>query len=764
MSPAVAIRSPRVIGKAVDRASRLPMLWPELAVVAAVLLAFHSTVAGTAHLPYDAEFFHYPLLRDVQQMLSSGRLPAWDPFSYGGSPLLANAQSAWLYPLHLLLDGVLWMLGKPLTQHTLDVVAVLHVALAGVATCAVARGRGLGSAAAAYAGIFVVLNGAVVSQVQHLGMVETFGWLPLAVLIIDRLSAGLTTGRIVALGAVFALIITAGFVPLIPACVVLIVGTALARTSGRREATLGAIAGIALGVALAGAMLLPILGVLGALQPLVPHGSLPTDGLQTSVLPNALGHWLDSAADYAGSGNFTTTYYYLGGGALILLPLALTSGRAALREALLVVVLLFASFGATGQWIANVFQGLPNFGALWRPEDVAYVVALPLALMLARGLARPPAFGQIAIAAAFVACVAAIPISVSHGQTSHLTAAPWQTLFALLLTGAAVAIAWLLHRQRRRGAAVGLVAAAVVAGADLAAAVPARYFVNAPGPATSAGPNATGDGSAVLTFLHRHLAPDERIAADAAHLPPTWNGFPPVWQLSDVNGFQPQFSKYQLARVQATGVLVNVLSRMFPITPGIHPYLDEMDARYVVVATGGNPFARARGYTSVFSDSLYDVYSVDGPLHHGYGVDESCLRRDRAFAVYECQTGPAVQSTQISPAAWRFRIDGRRGVPLLVTGEPWYPGWEAHSSTRSLSLRRVGYLAAVTVPPGTTEVTLKYSPPGLCAGILVSVLSLGASVAVVLLRRRVAHDTLFGRGHGSRVDRVPNAADTIGKG
>src|SRR5450755_1868003 len=147
--------------------------WPEMGIIAAVAFAFHGTLAGTAHLPYDAEFFHYPLLRAVEGMLSGGHLPVWDNYTYGGAPLLANAQAAWLYPPNVLLTGVLYLVGRPLTEHSLDIVVVAHIALAGLGMCAVAKRRGLGASAALFAGIFVVLSGETIAQSQHVLMVET---------------------------------------------------------------------------------------------------------------------------------------------------------------------------------------------------------------------------------------------------------------------------------------------------------------------------------------------------------------------------------------------------------------------------------------------------------------------------------------------------------------------------------------------------------------------------------------------------------------
>jgi hypothetical protein len=713
-------------------------LWPEATIVAAVVVAFHATLVGTAHLPYDAEFFHFPLLRAVQEMLSSGTLPSWDGYTYGGTPLLANAQAAWLYPPHLVLDGVLSMLGQPLTEHALDVLAVAHVGVAGLATCAVARRRGLGRAGGAFAGVFVVLSGATVSQAQHLAMTETFAWIPLAVLVIDRLGEGITVPRVTALAALFGLMVTAGFLPLIPACAALVIGTALAHGPKRLRASFGAVAGMTLGFAMAGAMIVPVVALRGTFPPLEAHGSLPTGTLVTALFPNAFGHWQASPAAYIGLGGLTSSYYYLGAGALILLPLALTSGRAAVREAVLVLALLIASFGTSATKIATTMQALPTIGHLWRPEDLAYVATVPLALLLARGLSRAPSARQLGGLALTVAVIAAIPFSDSHGHELHLLAdAPRRTLLVLLLVAALVVFAHVMHARRRSSAAIALALAAIVASAELASAVPGRYFVNSAGPATSAGPHVTGDGSAVLQSLISTIAPGERIAADIGNLPPTWPGFGPIWRLPDVNGFQPQFSKYQLARVEATGADFEGRNRIFPIVPGVRPYLDEMNVGYVVVLVTHDPFVGVQGYTPVFADGIYHVYRVEGQRARAYAVDELCIRRRGVLHLLACQVGPAVRTTLTMTSVRRLQIERPTGVPLLlVTGEPWYPGWRAKSAAGQLPVRRIGYLAAVSVPRGTSEVELSYRAPGLLTGTVLSALALAGSLLAVVRARR----------------------------
>jgi hypothetical protein len=706
-------------------------LWPEIAIIAAIIAAFEPTLLGSAHIPYDAEYYHYPLLRSVQEQLSSGALPVWDAYSYGGVPLLANAQAAWLYPPHLILDGALAVLGRPLTEHALDVLEILHLAVAGLGTSAVARGRQLGRAGAAFAGIFVVLGGATISQAEHLGMIETFAWLPLAILVIDRMrEKGVTPRRITMLGTLFALMITAGFLPLIAACAALLIGTSLVYVRPIRTLR-GVLVGMVLGLAMAGAMLLPIIAVLSIYPPLEAHGSLPLGPVITTFFPNAFGHWEASLTDFTGS-SLTNSYYFVGASVLIILPLALSSGRRVVSDVVLVLGLLLASFATSGAEIAKIIQSTPTVGLLWRPEDVVFVAMIPLALLLARGLQRAPSAQQIALSALVVAMVGILTFSDGHGHHLHFFAnAPRRTLVGLLLVAGLVFVAYLLDARKYGGRAVGMALAlvAIVAGAELASAVPGRYFVNASGAATDAGPNATGDGSEVLNALRRRLTPDARIAADVTLLPAAWAGFPPIWHLADVNGFQPQFSKFELQRVRATDISFEGSNRTFPIAPRVRPYLEELNAQYVITSAAHDRFAGVAGYREVFQDDIYHVYRLDGNESRAYVVDPSCVHHRGGFEVLTCRTDTSVRAMMTGPATRRLTIKRPSAFPLLlITGEPWYPGWRAVSTDGPLAVRRVGYLAALLVPAGVTQVQLSYHAPGLLAGSLLSILAVGGSL------------------------------------
>ena len=184
----------------------------------------------------------------------------------------------------------------------------------------------------------------------------------------------------------------------------------------------------------------------------------------------------------------------------------------------------------------------------------------------------------------------------------------------------------------------------------------------------------------------------------------------------------------------ASGVDFEGRNRIFPIAPGVRAYLEELDVEYVVAAANHDRFMRVASYTPVFQDGIYHVYRVDGRESRAYAVGTGCLRRRDLLA---CRTGPSVRTTVTGSATRRLEIEPAPSAPLLlITGEPWYPGWRAQSSTGSLPVSRIGYLAAVSVPRGTTQVQLSYRAPGLLVGGVLSMLAIGSSLFFLAYQRR----------------------------
>ncbi|MCL4535305.1 MAG: YfhO family protein [Bacteroidetes bacterium] len=130
----------------------------------------------------DLASFLYPVFSFAAQQWQQGVVPFWNPHLYGGSPFIADMQTANFYPPNLLA----FLFARPFTYEVLELLAVGHYFLAAIFTYAYGRTLGLGRVAAFGFGLIFVFSGFMVAHLGHLNMLEATIWLPLALLCLHR--------------------------------------------------------------------------------------------------------------------------------------------------------------------------------------------------------------------------------------------------------------------------------------------------------------------------------------------------------------------------------------------------------------------------------------------------------------------------------------------------------------------------------------------------------------------------------------------------
>ena len=82
--------------------SRAVRYGPAALLLAAPVLFFHEVcLAGRVFLLRDLFTYFYPWRRFAADSIARGEIPLWNPYSYSGTPFLANMQSGLLYPPNL---------------------------------------------------------------------------------------------------------------------------------------------------------------------------------------------------------------------------------------------------------------------------------------------------------------------------------------------------------------------------------------------------------------------------------------------------------------------------------------------------------------------------------------------------------------------------------------------------------------------------------------------------------------------------------------
>ncbi|MBW3636037.1 MAG: hypothetical protein KY445_06160 [Armatimonadetes bacterium] len=132
-------------------------------------------------LQWDALAQYFPWRHYAAQSLRGGEIPLWNPFQFSGTPFLANAQSAVLYPLNL----PFWIFD---TARAFGIAAFAHSILASFATYFLARRWNLSRAAAVVAATIYTFCGYLSAWALLPTLFATASWLPLCLLLFEKAS------------------------------------------------------------------------------------------------------------------------------------------------------------------------------------------------------------------------------------------------------------------------------------------------------------------------------------------------------------------------------------------------------------------------------------------------------------------------------------------------------------------------------------------------------------------------------------------------
>ena len=320
-------------------------------------LLFTNRVLATG----DILLYFYPYRDFVAGALRAGRIPFWNPYLFGGAPLLANPQAAVLYPLHW---PLIWL---PVTKQVYWSAAI-HTWLLGMGGYCLLRYWGSGAWAALVTALVLSGAGIVGGLMGHLNQLNVAAWGLWAVLCIEGANLGQhgragtrwpgVLGRSAALGLVVALMLLAGHTQTV---YIVLFGLGLwclwpAVQRQWRETLARLIvyaAGVVLGTLLSAPQLLPTLELSGlglrtgglnyldatsfSLKPLqLPWTLLPTYGLLS----------MQSVFDTPA---YTEFIAYIGAVGLVLAVLGAWKGRGRARAFGLVLVVTGLALGL-GRW------------------------------------------------------------------------------------------------------------------------------------------------------------------------------------------------------------------------------------------------------------------------------------------------------------------------------------------------------------------------------------------------------------------------------
>ena len=133
-------------------------------------------------VPWDSKNHFYPMLRYLGAALEHGELPLWNPYHFSGHPTVADPQSLLFTPTMLLFG---WLVPSPSMQ-LFDAVVFAHLLPGALAILFLFRRRGWHAAGAVIAAMIFMLGGSASARLQHTGIIFSYGFFPLALLLLEE--------------------------------------------------------------------------------------------------------------------------------------------------------------------------------------------------------------------------------------------------------------------------------------------------------------------------------------------------------------------------------------------------------------------------------------------------------------------------------------------------------------------------------------------------------------------------------------------------
>jgi hypothetical protein len=699
-------------------------------VVAALSLLFtalffieYTPVLPRMRIPYDLEGFHYPLADYAFRALKQGRFPQWDPTTYCGLSFADNAQTAIYYPPMWLMFALKWGSAK-LSYRALEYLALAHVWLAFVLCYAWLHGRRklhwlasiLGAGGFAFGGYMV-------EQLQHLGLLAAYAWLPLAFLSIDEAEEKRDWRPLWKLALASAMCLTGGYPPIWIVFAMCSAAYAFARRGGARLG-MWASAALACSLLFCAVELLPALEAARLKVPDVKYSF--TSGFKrpeyylSYFIPNYFK--FDLGVDPA-----TTAfrdYLYLGGACLCGLALFLWLRKFRDADPLLCVLLVSLLF------LVNP-TGLPGWA----------IGNTPLSQVMVD-------WDFLAGVSAALAGLAALGLDFAFRRTTA-RAAPWSAV-----AGIAFAVAWsvrLIVLWNGRGVASGAKSARDAIGGTILCAALIYLFPRTEGrfrPAVAAALIllATAEYKAFGTSKQFNGDPQKYFVSYIGTTYPAMDDETYAalqrrreyrWALEDYGpdpanlghfgfatpqGFDPNLPSNYKKLIDRIGRFET--NRLFDLNPDDVGSLRLLGVGYVVGAK------RSPDYAQLLENPNFRLMQPDDSYYKVFELIDS----QPPFGWEQGETGRSASAIEWEPERRGLRVASPNGGVFRLS-EQFYPGWSATLDGAPVEIDRCHEaFQCVAIGPGEHLLEFRYRSRWLFPGAALSLSSMLLAMAFVRFR------------------------------
>ncbi|TFH37649.1 MAG: hypothetical protein E4G99_01990 [Anaerolineales bacterium] len=713
-----------------------------------------------------------PWQRLALETLRQGEIPLWNSMLGMGAPLLANLQSALLYPPNLLL----WLFGP---ENGNGYLVTLHVLFAGVGMLLLGRKLGLGAFGQMVAGITFSLSGYMVARAWFISINHTAAWLPWILLcaeqVFDRMEQRpafkQTLPASIGLGLTLAMQWLAGHAQTSWYSLLMLGGWTLWRLSKdfRRDSIRWVLARLlfagVLALILSAAQLLPTLEYLSLSQ---RASSLDREFALTYsfwpwrilgfLFPNLFGN--PANGDYWGYGNFWEDAIYIGilpilfGLASLWRGLRKSDNGVSLERFLLLTsgVTILLALGKNTPVFPFLFDHIPTFNLFQAPARWNLLLIFCLALLAGSGAERwlTPSGRGLYWTRLFTAGSGVIAIATYLG----LRLMPQvETTFvrSMAVGGILLTISGLLTLflpKDRISLKVGIVGTFLLVDLILAG----QGLNPATDPSVYEGNILAERGIVTDQRLYMPSALEQRLKFEETH---RFDVFDPgiEWEtvrrialpnaslldgIASVNNFDPMVPERYAAFLEAFETLgasqqeawLSWMGVAYRISPDPE---NQLDVIFEPVVTQGRVHLPAQAVFVESPDQALDQV-ISGKVDLETRV---ILEGEMPNSAWAGGGAKILAVNEPGPQELEISVDAPNGS-WLVLADTWYPGWKASVDGMQTRIFRANYLfRAVAVPPGTHHVAFQYRPMSFLLGSVLSLIGLvGVTTTGLLCYRK----------------------------
>jgi hypothetical protein len=670
-------------------------------------------------LPFDLQNYHYPQLDYAFQAVRHGSFPEWDPTIYCGQSFVGNIQAALFYPPTWLMFAANFN-RQSLSYQSLEDLVLAHVWLAFFLCYLWLRHKKLAELACVLGAAVFAYSGYMLNQLQHLGVVAGYAWMPLGFWGIDQAVEEKRWQPLWKPMVASALCLLAGYPPTWFVFAVCMVSYA----AWRWRVALGVVLAIAASLAIAAVQLLPTYEAtaMKAFEPRYGNGVRNPEAYISYFLPNYCGFGMRVSHE-AWKGN----YLYLGVPAFLgLLALArrrkwpdLIPPLAILAVSLVIVTNPFNAVWEIirhSSWLAQICRDWYFLAGL--TLAAAPLTAFGIDYCLSRARRPVPAWCPL------LACLLLIGWSARQllvwfpAGSDFLTG--WKSAIEPTITLALFSLGIFILPSQRGTARASLVAAIL-----LAVAVDYKVF------GTSRWVNASeGDVSNYRTLPKMDEAVFRQVRANSAYrIAVDLNAFIPAllqhYGLTTPQGFDPLITKQY----------GNLMARIEHVRPNSTWEIDIDPANEAALGLLGIRYFITAGDRALYAQLLMNPHFRRlEPSSNFYQVFEFLNARPP----YGWESNAAESSAQRirwTPEAREFLVRSETGGRFTLS-EQFFPGWQATVEGKPARIERWSEaFQAVDVPPGEHSVAFRFRSSGLRVGAIVSLCAI-LSLAFFSWRQR----------------------------